>query len=334
MPKIATLGSALTDVLTKLTSDDVLDQLQLGKGSMTLITADQFAHLSDMLANLPTEVATGGSAANTALCLAHLSDTAQPAATQVAYICKLNSTDRYGQNFLRTFRSAGVDVTVIPSTDKASGVCTSFVSPDGERTLATYLGAACDLQADDLHEGMFAGADIVYIEGYLVSSHALMQRALTLAHQAGAQVCLDMASYNVVEADHDFFHRCVLPQTDIVFANEDEAAAWLPGTPEDALADLAGRCAIAVVKLGAKGAMARRGSETARVEAMPVAKVVDTTAAGDFFAAGFLHAYVRGNGLTACLTAGAACAGSVIQVMGTKLPPEMWDSLKAKLSIQ
>lgn len=326
MPQIATLGNALVDVLTKMDSDEPLCELGLPKGGMTLISEDKYASLYKKMQELPLQEATGGSAANTALCIAHLAGPGE-----VRYVGKLNPADRFGQFFAQSLQGAGVDLSVVASRDKASGVCCAFVSPDGERTFATYLGAAADMQAEDLRAEMFQGVRIMHIEGYLVQNHDLILRAVELAHAAGVLVSLDMASYNIVEADHAFFEQ-LLPQMDVVFANEEEANAWQAGTPEQSLASLASLCQIAVVKVGARGAWAQRGEERVFGAAECIPNVVDTTAAGDFFAAGFLYALLQERSLADCLHAGAYCASRVIQVLGTQLTPCMWQDIKNTLN--
>lgn len=325
MPQIVTLGNALTDVLTLLSSDQALSELRLPKGGMTLIDTNRYHALYAQIQNLQLETATGGSAANTALCLAHLGD-------NVAYIGKLNKNDRFGQFFLHTFEQAGVQMHCIPASEgMPSGVCTAFVSPDGERTFATYLGAAADMRAEEISETMVQGSAIVHIEGYLVQNHNLIRHAINIAHDAGARVSLDLASYNIVESEHSFFEE-ILPQVDIVFANEEEAAAWTHTNAEDSLDVLSSICPLVVVKLGAKGAWALRGTERCFGESQHVSNVVDTTAAGDFFAAGFLHALSHDAPLNECLHAGAYCASRVIQVVGTTLTPQMWNEIRHTLS--
>lgn len=322
MPQIVTCGNALTDVLVKISSDEVLDKLHLAKGSMTLISEERYAKLYNEIKNNVSDMATGGSAANTALCLTHIG-------TPSGYIGKINPEDRIGRYFCERFQNEGVAMPPVHAQNgRPSGACVAFVSPDGERTFATFLGAACDLCGEELSLEMFAGARIVHVEGYLVQNHTLIQRVVALAHEAGALVSLDMASYNTVEAEHAFFAE-LLPQIDIVFANEEEAAAWLPGTPEESLASLADICGLAIVKVGARGAWAqRRGEAPVFGPAERIAQVLDTTAAGDFFAAGFLHRYHQGYSLQDCLHAGSLCAAQVIQVMGTGLTAEAWDKLK------
>lgn len=323
MKKILCLGNALVDILTTISNDTSLSALGLQKGGMTLIAEERYREIHAAMADMTTSVATGGSAGNTALCIAHLGG-------KVGYVCKMNTETKYGTYFSDTFRQSGADIRIVPSSAQMSpGVCCAFVSPDNERTFATCLGTS-DLLADNLTADMFTGADIVHIEGYLVVHHALLLRAIELAHAAGALVSLDLASYNIVREDHAFFAEH-LSDIDLVFANEEEAAAWHPGTPEESLAALAAVCRTAVVKVGARGAWYQHGSERVFGPAERVVDVKDTTAAGDFFAAGFLYALAQEKSPVECLHAGAYCASRVIQVMGTALTPAMWTDVRSHI---
>ena len=134
---------------------------------------------------------------------------------------------------------------------------------------------------------MFKGYTYLFIEGYLVQDHDMILRAIELAKEAGLQICLDMASYNIVEQDHDFFSLLINKYVDIVFANEEEAKAFTGKEPEEALDVIAKMCSIAIVKLGARGSLIRKGTEEVHVHAVTVDRVIDTTGAGDYFAAGF-----------------------------------------------
>lgn len=203
----------------------------------------------------------------------------------------------------------------------------TFITPDGQRTFGTYLGAAARLTAEELRQEWFVGHEFLFIEGYLVQNHALIETAVDMAHAAGVKVCLDLASYNIIKEDHAFFEH-LLTKTDIVFANEEESLAMTGLEPEAALDALASVCEIAVVKVGARGAMARRGAEKVSVPAVAVPEVVDTTGAGDFFAGGFLFALADGRSLEAALRQGARCSSAVIQVIGTKLDEATWEGLK------
>lgn len=207
-------------------------------------------------------------------------------------------------------------------------MASTFISPDGERTFGTYLGAAADLTANDLDASIFQGYDYFYVEGYLVQNHALIDRAIGLAHEAGLQVCLDMASYNIVEEDYDFFVHLV-DRADIVFANADEARVFTGKGPHEAADELVRTCRIAVVKNGKKGAVIRGDGQAFDVPALDVPHVVDTTAAGDFFAAGFLYGLSDGAPLPGCAELGSLLAGQVIQVAGTRLPEAVWDEVLA-----
>ena len=143
------------------------------------------------------------------------------------------------------------------------------------------------------------------------------------------KICYDLASYNIVEADREFITHILDEYVDIVFANEDEARAF--AGEGDALADLARRCEVAVVKVGPRGAYIRRGEEQVHVPAMDVPEVVDTNAAGDFFAAGFLYGYMQGCPLEMCGRIGSELSGHVIQIVGTALPPEVWNEIKLNI---
>ena len=150
------------------------------------------------------------------------------------------------------------------------------------------------MKAEDLSLDMFKGYAYLFVEGYLVQDHDMILRAIELAKEAGLQVCLDMASYNIVREDHEFFSLLVNKYVDIVFANEEEAKAFTGKEPEEALDVIAKMCSIAIVKLGARGSLIRKGTEMVQVQAAPAEKVVDTTGAGDYFAAGFLYGLTCG----------------------------------------
>ena len=151
---------------------------------------------------------------------------------------------------------------------------------DGERTFGTYLGAAASLRAEELTLDMFKGYAYLFIEGYLVQDHEMILHAIELAKEAGLQICLDMASYNIVANDLEFFTLLINKYVDIVFANEEEAKAFTGKEPEEALRVIAKKCSIAIVKVGANGSYIRKGTEEIKVSAISVQKVVDTTGAG------------------------------------------------------
>jgi sugar/nucleoside kinase (ribokinase family) len=212
--------------------------------------------------------------------------------------------------------------------DLPTGVASTFISPDGERTFGTFLGAASTLTAEDLHVEMFKGYDFLYIEGYLVQNHDLILHAAQLAREAGCQICIDLASYNVVAADLAFFDMLVTKYVDIVFANEEEAKAFTGKEADEAVADIAAKCSIAVVKVGARGSLVQKGSDCHHVQTPAVKRVVDTTGAGDFYAAGFMYGLMGGYSLDKCCRIGSLLASNVIQVIGTTLPKRRWDDIR------
>ena len=323
MDKIIGLGNALVDALAIIEDDNILTEMQLPKGSMTLIDEDKFLKISEYFSRMKTHLANGGSAGNAIRAMACLG-------AGTGLIGKV-SNDFYGNFFRDSLLEHGTEANLLLSTTLPSGVASTFISPDGERTFGTYLGAASTLKAEDLSLDMFKGYAYLFIEGYLVQDHDMILRAIELAKEAGLQVCLDMASYNIVEGDLEFFSLLVNKYVDIVFANEEEAKAFTGKEPEEALDIIAKMCSIAIVKVGARGSLIRKGTEMVQVQAAPVEKVVDTTGAGDYFAAGFLYGLTCGYSLEKCGKIGSLLSKDVIQVVGTELQAAQWEKIKEEI---
>lgn len=283
MDKIIGMGNALVDVLVTLQDDSLLDEMSLPKGSMQLINEDKFLKISGKYSGMQTHKATGGSAGNTVLALANLG--AHP-----GFIGKIGNDD-FGQYFKKNGLKQGIDMKLLAG-DLPTGVASTFISPDGERTFGTYLGAAATMKAENLTLDMFKGYAYLYIEGYLVQDHELILRAMQLGKEAGLQICLDMASYNIVEGDLEFFDILITKYVDIVFANEEEAKAYTGKDAWGAINEIASKCSVVIVKLGAQGSCIKKGTECIKLEVPPVKKVVDTTGAGDYYAAGFLYGLI------------------------------------------
>lgn len=324
MKKILGFGNALTDVLAPLQSDDILKDIGLKKGCMTLIDEHELARLKSVLGGMPTHQVTGGSAGNAIRTLSWMG-------VPTGFIGAVGN-DAYGEFFRKSLAERGTETHLLVSPTLPSGVATTFISPDGERTFGTYLGAAAALRADDLTPEMFRGYTYLFIEGYLVQDHNLILRAIELAKTAGVKVCLDMASSNVVEADRDFFTTLVKEHVDIIFANEDEAKAFTGQEPEQAVDTLARLCPTAIVKMGAQGSLVRRGDERVQVEAVHADHVADTTGAGDSYAAGFLYGLTKGYSLETCARIGSLISSQVVQVIGTELPQPTWEKLLSQLA--
>ena len=314
------IGNALTDMLVNLSNDNVLKEYQLAKGSMSLVDSEFQTAISKSLAGLPYSLSLGGSAANTIRAMAHLG-------TRCGFIGKVGE-DNTGDFYIQALRNVGVAPYILHSENK-SGKCVSLISPDGERTFVTHLGAALDLTADEIDAAVFDSYDYLYIEGYLVQDHDLIRRTIERAKEHGLKVAIDLASFNVVEENRDFLRDIVEKHVDILFANEDEAHAFSgEKEPQKALDYIAQMCELVVVKIGTRGALIKRGEEVVHVGIMAAAKRVDTTGAGDFYAAGFMHGLCEGLSLRQCGTIGAITAGKVIEVVGPTLGEEAWNEIE------
>ena len=323
MNKILGIGNALVDMLVQVDNDMILSELDLPKGSMQLINTERYLHVRKRLDSLQPQRTTGGSACNTILAIANLGG-------KPGLIGKVG-TDEPALFFSNSCKTHGISAHLLKDHDLPTGVASTIISPDGQRTFGTYLGAAANLQPEDIKAEWFDGYEYFYIEGYLVQNHALIRRAVDLAHEAGLKVCIDLASYNIVQEDKTFFNE-LLQQTNIVFANEEEARAFTDcDDAQKNVETLARLCNIAIVKIGKKGVLVRRGDEQVHCPARDVEHVVDTTAAGDYFSAGFLYALSLGKDLMDCARLGSLLSGHIIEVVGTALDESTWDKIKSKL---
>ena len=316
MKRVIGIGNALTDMLVNLKNEEVLAKYNIAKGSMMLVDSDTQSKISKSVAGLPYSLSLGGSADNTIRAMARLG-------SDVGFIGKVGR-DTTGDFFEQALSNLGIH-PVIFRGDSRSGKCVSLVSPDGERTMLTHLGAAAEMHAEDISKEIFEGYDCLYVEGYLVQEHSLISTAVRTAKECGMLVAIDLASFNVVEENLEFLRDLVTKYVDIVFANEDEAKVFSgEAEPINALQYISTCCDLAVVKIGTKGALIKYKGEVIQVGIMAAAKRVDTTGAGDFYAAGFMHGLCEGLSLRQCGTIGAIAAGKVIEVVGTTLSEEAW----------
>ena len=325
MDKIIGLGNALVDVLATLEDDTLLEEMGLPKGSMQLIDDAKLQQINTRFSQMKTHQATGGSAGNAILGLACLG-------AGTGFIGKIGN-DHFGDFFRNNLQKNDIEDKLLISEQLPSGVASTFISPDGERTFGTYLGAAATMKAENLTLDMFKGYAYLYIEGYLVQDHELILRAMQLGKEAGLQICLDMASYNIVEGDLEFFDILITKYVDIVFANEEEAKAYTGKDAWGAINEIASKCSVVIVKLGAQGSCIKKGTECIKLEVPPVKKLVDTTGAGDYYAAGFLYGLTCGYSLEKCSIIGSILASNVIQVVGTTLSKKKWDEIKLNIEV-
>ncbi|MBW7847018.1 MAG: adenosine kinase [Bacteroidales bacterium] len=319
--KVIGMGNALVDVLTLVHDDEVLTHLDLPKGSMQLVDSDTSRMIHHHTQDMPRSKAAGGSAANTINGLAKLG-------IETAFIGHIGNDDT-GQFFRKDMEENGIRPHLF-SSNTPSGIANALISPDGERTFATYLGAALELSAEHLDTSLFSGYDYFYVEGYMVQNEMLLKKAFELARQQGLQIVLDLASFNVVEANKRLLSEVLSESVDIVFANEEEARAYTGKNPEEALEILASICRIAIVKTGAQGSLIQSGSEKVKVDAIP-AKAIDTTGAGDLFASGFLYGLLHNMDLGRAGKAGSLLAGNVVEVIGPKMDIDRWDQIRSSL---
>jgi sugar/nucleoside kinase (ribokinase family) len=322
MKRVIGIGNALVDVLVKLQDDSFLKNQNIPKGSMQLSDKETVMSLLVELGNTKIQLTSGGSAANTIHGLAKLG-------TKCSYIGKVGKDD-FGSLFQNDLEKNHI-TTILLSSNTDTGRALTFISPDSERTFATYLGAAVELNATDLKPEYFDGYSILHLEGYLVFNHELVERAVKLAKSNGLKISLDLASYNVVDANRDFLLNLIKESIDIVFANEEESKSLTGESPEKALDVISKLCDIAVVKIGQKGSMIKTGEEVFKVDAIK-ANAIDTTGAGDLYAAGFLHGYCKGWTLDKCAELGSLAAGKVVETIGAKISPLVWEEIKVLMN--
>lgn len=317
MTKVLGLGNALVDIMTKLNDESTLDQLGLPKGSMQLVDEIFMQKAIEHTIHIPKTLAAGGSAANTIHGLANLG-------INTGFIGKTGN-DSFANVFESDMRSNRINPIMLKGKAE-SGRALALVSPDSERTFAVYLGAAIEMTAEDLSPSMFDGYSYFHIEGYLVQNHDLIRRAVEVAHSKGLKISLDLASYNVVEENKEFLTDIVEKYVDIVFANEDEAKAFTGKTPEESLDVISKMVSIAVVKLGSAGSLIKRGEERVTVGIIDV-DCIDTTGAGDLYAAGFIYGLIKNLPLHKCGQIGAVLSGHVIEILGPKMDGKRWQNV-------
>ncbi len=323
---VIAIGNAIVDVIAPC-SDELIEELQLNRGGMTLVDTARAQELYDAMG--PARETSGGSAANTLAGLAALG-------AQCAFIGQVAS-DQLGEVFAHDIRAVGIDFdTPMRADDPPTARCLIFVTPDGQRTMNTFLGASQFLPATALNEEAIGGARVLYLEGYLwdpPEPRAAMRRAIETARGAGRTVAFTLSDAFVIDRHGDDFRALIEDGLiDILFANEHELAALTGEADFDAGIDrLAKKVPVLVVTRSEKGAVAVASCERAEVAAEPVDEVVDTTGAGDQFAAGFLFGHVRGRPLVECLRMGAICAAEVISHYGPRCEADLPALIRERL---
>lgn len=322
MKTVLGIGNALVDILIQIDNDNILEELELPRGSMQLVDADRSARVLKATEQFEKSLASGGSAANTIAGIAGLG-------MKSSFIGKIKD-DEMG----RVFKSDLEKLNIKPQlkySETPSGTAATLISKDSERTFATHLGAAVELTSQDIYDKLFIGHDYFYIEGYLVQNHSMLEKALELAKKYKLKIFLDLASYNVVEDNIEFLKNIVEKYVDVVFANEEEAKAFTGKSPEEAIHDLASLCEIAIVKIGKNGSMIKSGNEFHSIGIIDV-KSVDTTGAGDQYAAGFIFGLSHGLNLEKCGKIASIMSGKVIEHYGARILPKQWQEVEKMIA--
>lgn len=311
------VGSPIVDTLVQV-SEPFVAGIDGAKGGMELVNS---AGMSVLLAEVEqagfgSVQVPGGSAGNTVVTAARLG-------LRCSFVGKLGN-DAGAHVYRDAFAAYGIDVSRFKQAALPNARCLSLITPDGERTMRTDLGAAMTLAPEEITVADFADAAHVHIEGYLLFNRALALAVLKAAKAAGCTVSLDLASFEVVGAAQAILPDLLRDYVDIVFANEDEARAFtgLGEAYEQMVEQLAQLCAIAVVKLGKDGSLIRSAGVTHRIAPQYVEHPLDTTGAGDIWAAGFLYGYLNGKDLPACGRLGSLLGAEVVQVLGATVPEE------------
>jgi sugar/nucleoside kinase (ribokinase family) len=313
------IGSPIVDAIAQV-DHAFLDQIEGDKGGMELVDSTVIASLLQRIPNSPTSTP-GGSAGNTLFALARMGSSTK-------FLGKTGNCAA-SEFYRNRFAELGGDCSRFKIGDIPNGQCISLVTPDGERTMRTDLGAAMTLAPNEISEADFAGCAHAHIEGYLLFNEALMMKVLNSAKAANCTISLDLASFEVVNATKEILTGILRDYVDIVFANEEEAEAFTGiknNCPAMAL-KLAELCEIAAVKVGAHGSYVAKGGDVQKIEPMHAARVVDTTGAGDLWAAGFLYGWSKGHELRDCAQMGSILGAAVVQEQGSTLPPHVWDDV-------
>lgn len=320
--KILGIGNALVDILVQLPDDEFLKELNVAKGSMNLIEEEMRNSLFEKVNRLHFTMTSGGSVSNTSLALRQMG-------APSGFTGKVGN-DEYGKFYVNELTKVGVELHLIREP-VLSGTAIAMITPDGERTFCTYLGAAATMRKADIQKSVFEQYTHLYVEGYLVQDHELIESIMKTAKSSGMTVMFDFASFNVVASDRAFIRKLVKDYVDIVFANEEESLAFAgKSSAGEAIHKIARNVKIAVLKEGDKGSWIKHGDELFHLPVYQKINPVDTTAAGDYYAAGFFYGMIQQASLEKCARLGSLLSCYIIQVVGTKLTPETWTEIREK----
>jgi sugar/nucleoside kinase (ribokinase family) len=316
------VGNPIMDLLARVDDAFLAAHVAGDKGGMVLVDDTD---IEGMVSKIGADITMipGGSAANATLGAAKLG-------LRATYLGKIGG-DVTAEHYRENFVAAGGDASRFKRANLPNGRCLSMVTPDGQRTMRTHLGAALTLAPSEISLADFKGCRHAHIEGYLMFNPALANTVVQTARAAGCTISLDLASFEVVNVARDWLLAQLKQGVHAVFANEDEVRAlFQTDASYDAYArKLAGYGCIAAVKMGKDGAWVAHGKDLHRIEPTPVARVVDTTGAGDAWAAGFLYGHLKGGSLPAAGALGSLMGGECVQHLGAGIPEVHWPRIRA-----
>lgn len=300
--------NALVDILIKVEEDDI-KALGLTKGIMHLVDAPRQLEVLTHFHAHPNTLELGGSAMNAIRTLAQLG--------KKTAFAGMVSDDEFGERIIKRMQQLQIAGHLGRSHEK-TGSCVILITPDGERTMNTHLGASRLYGEAEVPHSEIAASKLLHFCGYQWDTDgqkSAIGKAVATAKAHETIVSFDVADPFVVDRNRETFLKVIAEDADVVFSNKEEARMLFGSTPEDAAARIAQMGAVAVIKLGAEGALVRRGDEVHRIKPVPT-QVMDTTAAGDMFAAGFLYGYTSGKPLAVCGKMAATMASDVISRVG------------------
>jgi sugar/nucleoside kinase (ribokinase family) len=320
-PEVVAIGSVLVDHML-FVQEDYLSTIPGKKGGMEEVDYPQMVSIIEKSGTIPT-VASGGSAANFIKGLGKLGH-------KTAFIGKCGQ-DPMAQVFLQGLLQAQVTTHLIPC-NTPTGHVACLVTPDGKRTCRTFAGASKELSHQDLHQDFFHGAKWVHIEAYQLLNGTVVETAMYRAKEAGAKISFDLSSFELVTSQRERILSLLKQFVDLVFGNQDEAAALFGPDPKATCDNLRKLCSLAVIMMGEKGCLvgSDQVKEIQSFDAFPV-KPVDTTGAGDLFESGFIHGLLLGKPLADCARYGALLGQAIVQVPGVELPEATWEVLRGGL---
>ena len=318
------ISNAIVDILAHV-DQDFIDGIGAVTGAMNLIDEARAREIYDRMG--PATEMSGGSVANTVAGFANLGGSA-------AYIGHVHD-DQLGEIFNHDMRSLGIDIRLEPAKDGAPTARSYIlITPDGQRTMNTYLGSCTELGVADITPATVASPRAILLEGYvwdIAEGPALAEKAMNLATEAGAKVALSLSDSFCVERHRESFHEAVKTGVDIVIADEDEINALMQTSRfEETLDAISGYVNLFVMTRSEKGSVICHGGQTVVHPATPVRKVVDSTGAGDAYCAGFLYGWANGWSLEECARLGTHCATQVIQQVGARIPQGLLESFPGR----